>query len=162
MSARWRAALAVVCVLGAMPARGEDIPAEPVRGDPGLVERLDATLTHPGLRGAQIAALVVDSDTGKVLYARDPDRALVPASNVKILTALAVLAALGPSHRFVTEVLADRVPDAEGVVDTLYVRGGGDPALPSEELWRLAADLRRAGLREVREALVVEELLAVV
>ncbi|HJO23321.1 MAG: D-alanyl-D-alanine carboxypeptidase/D-alanyl-D-alanine-endopeptidase [Myxococcota bacterium] len=159
MSARWRAALALVCVLGVMPARGEEIPGEPVRGAPALVKRLDAALAHPSLRGSQIAALVVDAETGGVLYAHDPDRALVPASNVKILTGVAVLAALGPAHRFATEVLANRVPDAEGAVDTLYVRGGGDPALTSEELWRLAADLRRGGLRKVREALVVDASL---
>ena len=39
----------------------------------------------------------------------------------------------------------------------LYVRGGGDPALTSEDLWRLAADLRRAGLRRVRGGLVLDD-----
>lgn len=159
MNARGRAALAVVCALAAVSARGEELPAEPVRGDPVLVERLDAALAHRALRGARIAALVVDAESGAVLYARDPDRLLVPASNVKILTAVAVLAAFGPEHRFLTEVLADSAPDDEGAVGTLYVRGGGDPALTSEELWRLAADLRRAGLRSVREALVVDASL---
>lgn len=159
MSARSRAVLMLACALAAGPARGEDFPAEPLRGDPALVERLDAALAHRALRGARIAALVVDAEDGAVVYARDPDRALVPASNVKILTAVAVLAAFGPAHRFVTDVLADRAPDADGAVGTLYVRGGGDPALTSEELWRLAADLRRAGLTAVREALVVDASL---
>ena len=159
MSARWRVALAVVCVFAALPARGEEAPLAPVRGDPALVARLDAALGHRGLRDAKIAALVVDAETGSLLYARNPDRALVPASNVKVLTALAVLSVLGPTHRFETAVLADRAPDAEGAVENLYVRGGGDPALTSEELWRLAADLRRAGLREVRGSLVVDASL---
>jgi D-alanyl-D-alanine carboxypeptidase/D-alanyl-D-alanine-endopeptidase (penicillin-binding protein 4) len=110
------------------------------------------------LRGAGIGALVVDG-AGRVIYARSPDRALIPASNQKILTALAALDELGPTHRFTTEVLAEAAPDAEGAVGTLYLRGGGDPALTSEDFWRLAADLRRAGLRSVREAIVVDDSL---
>ncbi|MBW2268824.1 MAG: D-alanyl-D-alanine carboxypeptidase/D-alanyl-D-alanine-endopeptidase [Deltaproteobacteria bacterium] len=150
MSAKWRAGLVLVCVLVTTPAIATETRIE---------ARLDAALHHPGLRGASIGALVVDAADGGVLYAREPDRALVPASNVKILTAVAALASFGPSHRFETEVLADRVPDAEGAVSTLYVRGGGDPALTSEELWRLAADLRRGGLRSVRDAVVVDASL---
>jgi hypothetical protein len=132
MGRRVRVALALGLLLVAAAARA---------GAP-LAERLDAALSHPGLRGARIAALVVDRDDGRVLYARDPDRALVPASNLKLLTALAALSAFGPSHRFVSEVHADAQPDAAGAVAHLYVRGGGDPALTSEDLWRLAAGRR--------------------
>jgi D-alanyl-D-alanine carboxypeptidase/D-alanyl-D-alanine-endopeptidase (penicillin-binding protein 4) len=121
-----------------------------------LVDRLDAALGHRGLRGARIAALVVDREDGQVLYARDPDREMVPASNLKVLTALAVLSAFGPTHRFVTEIWADTEPGADGSVGRLHVRGGGDPALTSEDLWRLAADLRRRGLRRVREGIVLD------
>jgi D-alanyl-D-alanine carboxypeptidase/D-alanyl-D-alanine-endopeptidase (penicillin-binding protein 4) len=123
----------------------------------GLEERLDAALRDPGLRGARLAALVVDLEGGGVLYARDPDRALVPASNMKVLTAIAALSALGPAHRFTTEVFAPARPDAEGAVAELAIRGGGDPALTSEEVWRLAADLRRIGLRRVRGGLVLDD-----
>ncbi len=122
-----------------------------------LETRLDAALRHRGLRGARIAVLVVGRDDGRLVYARDPDRALVPASNLKILTALAALAAFGPAHRFTTEVYADAPLDAEGVVSLLAIRGGGDPALTSEDLWRLAADLRRMGLRKVRGDLLLDD-----
>ena len=127
------------------------------RAGTSLETRLDAALRHRGLRGARIAVLVVGRDDGRLVYARDPDRALVPASNLKILTALAALEAFGPAHRFTTEVYADAPPDAEGVVSLLAIRGGGDPALTSEDLWRLAADLRRMGLREVRGDLLLDD-----
>lgn len=164
MNAQWRAGLVLVCVLATTAAPAESKRSnEPSAGAnveaADLGPRLDAALRHRGLRGAQIGALVVDAADGSVLYAREADRALVPASNVKILTAIAVLAAFGPSHRFATEVLADRAPDAEGAVSTLYIRGGGDPALTSEQLWRLAADLRRGGLRRVTDAVVVDASL---
>ncbi len=162
MSGRVRAALASGLSLLAFLAVALPVPAQEHAGlDPltGLGGRLDASLRHPGLRGARVAALVVSREDGRVLYARDPDRTLVPASNMKVLTAIAALSGFGPTHRFPTEILSDAVPDAEGVVPNLYVRGGGDPTLTSEDLWRLAADLRRAGLRRVAGDLVLDASL---
>jgi D-alanyl-D-alanine carboxypeptidase/D-alanyl-D-alanine-endopeptidase (penicillin-binding protein 4) len=93
-----------------------------------------------------VAALVVRARDGEVLYAREPDERLVPASNQKILTAIAALATYGPTHRFTTTVLSSAPPDVHGHVGDVWVRGGGDPALTSEDWWRLSADLRRRGL----------------
>src|SRR5574341_917556 len=57
--------------------------------------------------------------------ARNPDVALLPASNQKLLTAMGVLAVLGPDTRFTTEVRL--TPDG-----TLVIVGGGDPTLTTE------------------------------
>ena len=54
-----------------------------------LSARLEAALSARALRGARVAALVVADDDGDVLFAREADRALVPASNQKVLTAIA-------------------------------------------------------------------------
>jgi len=145
-----RAALvAIVCALAAAPSLALDADAT-LRG------RLDAALAAPALRGARVAVRVEGED-GRVLYERDGELALAPASNQKILTALAALRAYGPTYRFTTELLSSVPPDAEGAIDTLYVRAGGDPALTSEDFWRLAADLRRGGLRRVREGLLIDD-----
>jgi D-alanyl-D-alanine carboxypeptidase/D-alanyl-D-alanine-endopeptidase (penicillin-binding protein 4) len=136
--------------------------APAVIADPGTVAlraRLDGALAAAALRGSRISALVVDRRTGAELFARDPDRALVPASNLKILTGVAALATFGPAHRFVTEVLVGEGPDAEGAVSTLFIRGGGDPVLTSEQWWRLAADLRLRGVRRVSGDLVMDDTL---
>jgi D-alanyl-D-alanine carboxypeptidase/D-alanyl-D-alanine-endopeptidase (penicillin-binding protein 4) len=149
-------ALAVALVVAgcaAVPA----VDADP--GPVGLGVRLDRSLAVPALRGARFSALVVDRQTGGELFARNPDRALIPASNLKVLTGVAALAAFGPAHRFATEVLASGEPDGEGAVETLFIRGGGDPTLTSEQWWRLAADLRIRGLRRVRGDLVMDDTL---
>jgi D-alanyl-D-alanine carboxypeptidase/D-alanyl-D-alanine-endopeptidase (penicillin-binding protein 4) len=125
--------------------------------DPPLQRALDAALAARALRGAQVGALVLTRDGGRVLYARAPDRGLVPASNQKILTAIAALAVFGPTHEFPIEVFSTAAPDAEGAVAKLYLRSGGDPSLTSEDFWRLAADLRNAGVQRVRGGLVVDE-----
>ena len=122
----------------------------------GLSERLDAALRNPALKDARVGVLVVVQKDGRVLYERGPDRALTPASNQKILTAIAALSAFGPAHRFVTEVFSDALPDAEGNVGVLAIRGSGDPSLTSEQYWRLAADLRLLGVRRVRNGLLLD------
>jgi D-alanyl-D-alanine carboxypeptidase/D-alanyl-D-alanine-endopeptidase (penicillin-binding protein 4) len=131
--------------------------AAPARGADELAARLDAALAAPALRGGRIAALVVERDGGRELFARDPDRPMIPASNLKVLTALAALQGFGPTHRFDTDVYSDVAPDAQGAVGRLMLRGSGDPALTSEDLWRLAADIRRAGVEQVREGLVLDD-----
>jgi D-alanyl-D-alanine carboxypeptidase/D-alanyl-D-alanine-endopeptidase (penicillin-binding protein 4) len=132
-------------------------PASPT--DAALEKALARALEAQALHGARVGALVVDDADGRVVFDRGADQPLVPASNLKIVTALAALHAFGPSHAFTTRVYADAAPDREGVVGTLYVRGGGDPGLTSEDYWRLAADLQRLGLRRVRGDLAIDDSL---
>lgn len=64
-----------------------------------LVEVLDAQLAAPQLKGAIVAALVVDR-TGAALYSRNADLRMTPASNQKLLTLTYALARLGPDSTF--------------------------------------------------------------
>jgi serine-type D-Ala-D-Ala carboxypeptidase/endopeptidase (penicillin-binding protein 4) len=77
--------------------------------------------------------LVVDGK-GNELVAQNADESFVPASVTKIVTAWLALEVLGSNYRFETRFYLDgnRV---------LYVRGGGDPFLISEELARLTTNL---------------------
>ncbi len=118
---------------------------------------LGVALEAPALRGARVAVLVQDADTGARVFARSPDEALIPASNQKLVTALAALGHFGPSHRFETSIHSDAPPDREGRVAWLAVRGSGDPTLTSEQWWRLAADLRRRGLRRVEGGIRLDD-----
>ena len=86
-----------------------------------------ATLAPLGL------VLVVDAQ-GNELVAQNADEPFVPASVAKIATAWLAMEVLGGDYRFETRFYLDdkRV---------LYVRGGGDPFLISEELATLATEL---------------------
>jgi len=77
--------------------------------------------------------LVVDAQ-GDELVAQNADQPFVPASVTKIVTAWLAMETLGGDYRFETRFYLDdkRV---------LYVRGGGDPFLISEELAGLATEL---------------------
>src|SRR3984893_5838369 len=99
-------------------------------------------LPVPALAGAKekVAALapsglvLVMDDKGNELIAQNADKPFVPASVTKIVTAWLAMEVLGGDYRFETRFYLDdkRV---------LYVRGGGDPFLISEELAPLATEL---------------------
>jgi len=86
-------------------------------------------LTH--LRKGEIV-YAVDAD-GAPLVEVGAERAFVPASTLKVFTALLVREYLGLDDRFETEFYLDD--------DWLVVRGTGDPYLVSEELTAAAAAL---------------------
>ncbi len=85
--------------------------------------------------GTRDALLVTDAG-GQVLAAHNPDRMLVPASTLKVVTALAARHYLGADFRFHTDFFLD--PD-----NRLLVRGYGDPLLVSEVLADIARELKR-------------------
>ena len=92
--------------------------------------------------------LVVDAK-GDELLARNADRPFVPASVAKIVTAWLAMETLGADYRFETRFYLDdkRV---------LYVRGGGDPFLISEELAPLATELVAAVGKEPIAGVVLD------
>jgi serine-type D-Ala-D-Ala carboxypeptidase/endopeptidase (penicillin-binding protein 4) len=81
----------------------------------------------------QALVLVMDA-TGNELVAQNADGPFVPASVAKIVTAWLAMEVLGGDYRFETRFYLDHKR-------VLYVRGGGDPFLISEELAPLATEL---------------------
>jgi len=116
-----------------------------------LRSAFDALLSQPPLSGARASVEVVSLDDGAVVYSRRADEQLNPASNTKLVTAAAALLRLGPDFRFTTDFLSDRALDRRGHLQTLYVKGRGDPTLNTERLYGLAADLWHRGVRQVGE-----------
>src|SRR5690349_16588726 len=92
--------------------------------------------------------LVVD-DKGNELVAQNADTPFVPASVAKIVTAWLALEALGGDYRFETRFYLDGAR-------VLYIRGGGDPFLVSEELAVLAPALVAAIGKEPLSRIVLD------
>jgi D-alanyl-D-alanine carboxypeptidase/D-alanyl-D-alanine-endopeptidase (penicillin-binding protein 4) len=88
------------------------------------------------------ASLVVE-EGGRTVISRAADRPMIPASTLKLVTALAAIERWGLGHRFHTDFYRDR----QG---WLWVKGSGDPYIVSEDLDRVAAALAAARIGEVR------------
>ncbi|MDR2141246.1 MAG: D-alanyl-D-alanine carboxypeptidase [Deltaproteobacteria bacterium] len=94
------------------------------------------------------AVLVTDNHLGQsqsmALFSLNPDKAYVPASILKLVTAGAALDSLGLDFRFQTNFYLDRDQN-------LWVVGRGDPFLVAEELCLIMDKLKQIGLRQVKD-----------
>jgi D-alanyl-D-alanine carboxypeptidase/D-alanyl-D-alanine-endopeptidase (penicillin-binding protein 4) len=114
-------------------------------------------LCGPALAGVEdkVAAaapsgvLLVLDEKGNDLVAQNAGRSFVPASVAKIVTAWLALEVLGGDYRFKTSFYLDRNR-------VIYVRGGGDPFLVSEELALLAPELVAVTGKEPFAGLVLD------
>lgn len=146
-----RFVLSALVLLGAVPAGAQST----------LEARLRPLLSDRNLAGAKVALRVVQlgdrAGADRVLYSTLGDQALMPASNMKLLTVAAALHTLKPDFAFSTGLMLH-----EG---DLHLWGDGDPTLGDAELLRPAGwttttvfrhwadELRRRGIRQVRHVI---------
>ena len=98
---------------------------------------------------APSALVLVVDEKGNDLIAQNADAPFVPASVTKIVTAWLAMEVLGGDYRFETKFYLDKDR-------VLYVRGGGDPFLISEELAPLAQELVAATGKEPITGIVLD------
>jgi D-alanyl-D-alanine carboxypeptidase/D-alanyl-D-alanine-endopeptidase (penicillin-binding protein 4) len=118
-----------------------------------LQSQLRSALSASALATSGVA--IVDAD-GRPLFVRRERTALTPASTFKVLVGAAALTTLGHAYRFATtfESIAD--PQDGRIDGDLYLVGSGDPTLTRDDLRGGAGSVARAGVRDVRGALVAD------
>ena len=130
----------------------------PILRDVENIRRMAASsarLLDPALANITGFALF-DTETGKMLDSYQPDLQLPPASVSKALTAVYARSILGSEYRFVIRLVATG-PVVDGIVQgDVYLVGGGDPALDTDELAELAAAAVLAGVKGVRGRFFVD------
>ncbi|HEY6550878.1 MAG TPA: D-alanyl-D-alanine carboxypeptidase, partial [Solirubrobacterales bacterium] len=120
-----------------------------------LCASLQARLVHGG--GGASGLFVIDGETGTPVCARAAAKPRPLASNMKLFTTSTALARLGPQSRIPTVLRTDGGIDRNGVLHgSLYLVGGGDPALGTPSFYRRFLGGLGTNLfllkREVREA----------
>lgn len=132
-------------LLPATSATAEPLPLSPT--DQTARDRL-AIRSNISELGDDLAGVVVDAETGQEIWSRTPTERQIPASTVKIITAVNALEVFGPGHRFVTRTMTGTKPRQVVLV------GAGDPSLSWAKLRRLAGrtarTMKAAGLTRVR------------
>lgn len=100
---------------------------------------------------------VVSLKDGKDLYQRNEDKQFMPASTVKLITAMVALKELGPNYKFKTEFYT-KGEIKDGVIDgDLYVKGYGNPYMVSEQLWFIAKELHKKGIKEINGNIIADD-----
>jgi D-alanyl-D-alanine carboxypeptidase/D-alanyl-D-alanine-endopeptidase (penicillin-binding protein 4) len=99
------------------------LAAPPAR--PSLASVVDSITSQPPLHRTSWGILVQDAASGRVLYARNPEKHFIPASNTKLVIGITALGRFGPDYRYRTPLLlGGRSADSAA---TLIIAGTGDP-----------------------------------
>ncbi len=122
--------------------------------------------------GSASGLLVVEAESGDVVCAGSPTRSRPLASNMKLFTTAAALSKLGPETRIPTKVLRDGRIDDNGVLHgSLYLKGGGDPALGTPSFYNaylaglgtnvfaLVPQIRAAGIKSITGRLYADDTI---
>ncbi len=172
----WLVTGPAVDVASTQPASASGTPVASVRRTPEWLtatvgQRALETAVEPVSRQLPDVSCLLLSDGGRPVSTREPDEVVIPASNMKPLTATAAVELLGAETRASTSVVAG-APVAGGVVrGDLFLVGGGDPVLttagyePYEGMPRelttsveqLADRVVDAGVREVTGSVLGDE-----
>ena len=164
----------------AHPAAAVTAPAKPVTTPLLSARRTPTYLQAPIADGALASGLdkrvtaaspadtcVAVREGSRVIYSKNESKSVTPASNEKLLTAVAALDVLGGDTRLKTTIVSD-APRTGGVVNgSLWVVGGGDPLLSTTayidrfaerygyrpaftDVGALAARIAAAGITEIK------------
>lgn len=129
-----------------------------------LDQRIASIIARTDLGAATVSVHAVDLETGAEIAAYRADTPSIPASNMKLLTAGAAIAVLGPDFVFRTEIRVD--PSVSP--PRLVIVGSGDPALGDPVLLereevglnlerlldQIAASLKKQGVERISEIVV--------
>lgn len=157
------AALCAACALLAFasPARavdrtlGNDVPKPTASGDPwtdAQIAALDANLDIAiagarTLQGAHVGVYAIDARDGRLLYQRNPDDRLAPASTLKLVVGSLALEKRGPAYHFHTDaVMSGTIADGT-LTGNVILRAAGDPLLNAADIDALADAVAAKGIR---------------
>jgi D-alanyl-D-alanine carboxypeptidase/D-alanyl-D-alanine-endopeptidase (penicillin-binding protein 4) len=135
-----------------------------------VCDQMRGLLTRGG--GAASGLLVVEAESGDVVCARAAMRQRPLASNMKLFTTATALSRLDPDSRIATKVFSDGRLDSGGILHgSLYLQGGGDPALGTPafydgylgglgtNLFALVPQIRAAGIRSISGRLYADDTI---
>ncbi|PID77537.1 MAG: peptidase S13 [Deltaproteobacteria bacterium] len=87
----------------------------------------------------------------KIIESYNQDQPFIPASTLKVLTSLMALERLGEDYRFTTSFYLDKQRN-------LWIKGGGDPFLTSENINLIAIALKKKGIDSINHLVLDNSL----
>ena len=161
---RFSAAIALLLATLLLPAGlGPALNSQDADLKSKLTRRLEKSEGSKGVA----ALMVVDIASGDLVYSRNADKPLIPASNMKLLTTIAAVNKLGSDFEFTTKVLSRGTINQGVLTGDLCLVGGGDPNISGRfhdddplALYRdWALQLKKAGITTVTGDLLFDATL---
>lgn len=115
-----------------------------------------AALLRAKIPDSAISIYVQDVNQTTPVLAFNAQRAMNPASVMKLLTTYSALDVLGPAYRWKTEVFTQGTWKGSRLKGDLIFKGYGDPKISLESFWLMLRELRHKGLKDLRGNLVLD------
>lgn len=113
----------------------------------GLPEAIDS-LIQKQLPNATVGVLVKEVETEQIIYSKNADKLLYPASGMKLFTAAASFYQLKPTYRFLTSLLQKN--------QDVYLVFTGSPALTINDLSNLFQQLKHQGITTIEGNMILD------
>ena len=120
-----------------------------VPGYAQLPPSVEAMLRASNMPDSALGLAVMRVSDGKLIWSRQLDQPMQPASTMKVLTSIVGLERLGPAYRSRAELTTTAVV-VDGVLKgDLTLRGLGNTDITWEDFQRMLLTLRQKGVREI-------------
>ena len=144
----------------ACAARSAHAQAEPQTAASHWPAPLQQALRQSGVPAEAVSLMAWPVDAPQPRWQHLADTPRQAASVMKLFTTGVALRQLGPAHVWRTEAGLGGPLRANGTLEgPLHLRGSGDPSLLIEDVQRMMARWRAAGLRDIRAGIVIDRSL---
>lgn len=137
---------------------------------PQKIEKVYSALENdPQLKYGTVSLTVLNAETGEVLFSKNGNTGLAPASTLKTITSATAYHLLGPDYTWKTTLGYSGNISADGTLNgNLILTGGGDPSLGS---WRYGQTkpevlmkkwvqaIRESGIKKINGKLIADDTL---
>jgi len=107
---------------------------------------------------ASIGIIVNSLTKNRTIYQKNPHQLFIPASILKILTAVSALSFLGPNYYFTTKILTKNSTIKNGTIDDdIYIYFDGDPSLTHQDIKDLIKQLASLGIKRVTGNVYIDD-----
>ncbi len=138
---------------------GSETANDDERGKAAKSVGYSALFRHFQIDEHSIGYLAVDAATGTVLAARQPDGGFIPASAIKVPTAIMALNVLGANHRLSTRLYMTGQVSGNTLNGDLILVGGGDPELFTDDFVPMINALKARAILKVNGRFIFDNSL---
>lgn len=125
--------------------------------------------SHESLRNGIASFTVLNARTGEIVFAKNEQIGLSPASTLKTITSATAYHILGADHRFETELFYSGTIDGNGTLHgDIIIKGSGDPTLGSDRFSETHEDvilakwvdaINHLGIRHIEGSVIADDEL---
>ncbi len=139
--------LAVIALMAcAAPARADSLP-------PSVAQALHKA----GIPDPSVSLFVQAVDAEQPILRHNAEKAMNPASVMKLVTAFAALDALGPARTWTTHISTNGAIEDGVLLGDLFITGNADPLLNHERIWKMLRQLRMLDIETIQGDIVLDD-----